>query len=136
MILHVRVAELLTWHHQLTVRLDYTVPVFSWSMIETSLAVVSANLPLLRPLLHRITRSCSWSTSLIRTKTSTDSTMDEESTEATENEPRISKESSVRSFLSFELRPPVPPSAQQVRAWLQTSSTSSRRPSVLESHEL
>ncbi|KAL7622169.1 hypothetical protein AAE478_007672 [Parahypoxylon ruwenzoriense] len=40
----------------------FTTPVFAWTMIESSLAVVGANLPLLRPLLHKKTyTSQSWS---------------------------------------------------------------------------
>ncbi|KAI5859362.1 hypothetical protein GGS23DRAFT_586125 [Durotheca rogersii] len=40
----------------------FTTPVFAWTMIESSLAVVGANLPLLRPLLQRKTyTSQNWS---------------------------------------------------------------------------
>lgn len=35
-------------------RVDFTTPVFAWTIIESSLAVVGANLPLFRPLLLRM----------------------------------------------------------------------------------
>ncbi|KAI0014796.1 hypothetical protein F4780DRAFT_788416 [Xylariomycetidae sp. FL0641] len=44
----------------------FTTPVFAWTMIESSLAVVSANLPLLRPLLQRKTYTSSQAWSLLR----------------------------------------------------------------------
>ncbi|KAI0516711.1 hypothetical protein F5B22DRAFT_655869 [Xylaria bambusicola] len=44
----------------------FTTPVFAWTMIESSLAVVGANLPLLRPLLHRKTYTSSQAWSLLR----------------------------------------------------------------------
>ncbi|KAI0834760.1 hypothetical protein F5Y06DRAFT_278343 [Hypoxylon sp. FL0890] len=44
----------------------FTTPVFAWTMIESSLAVVGANLPLLRPLLHRDTYTPSHAWSLLR----------------------------------------------------------------------
>ncbi|KAL9115723.1 MAG: hypothetical protein Q9227_000091 [Pyrenula ochraceoflavens] len=45
----------------------FTTPVFAWTMIESSLAVVSANLPLLRPLLQKTTYTESSIWSLLRT---------------------------------------------------------------------
>jgi hypothetical protein len=45
---------------------DFTTPVFAWTMIESSLAVVGANLPLLRPLLHQKTYTSSYVWSLLR----------------------------------------------------------------------
>jgi hypothetical protein len=45
---------------------DFTTPVFAWTMVEASLAVVGANLPLLRPLLHRTTYTSSSVWSLLR----------------------------------------------------------------------
>ncbi|OKL62772.1 hypothetical protein UA08_01850 [Talaromyces atroroseus] len=54
---------------------DFTTPVFAWTMIESSLAVVGANLPLLRSLLLRNTYSSalgSWAQfRLLRSKRST-----------------------------------------------------------------
>ncbi|KAI3318833.1 hypothetical protein HD806DRAFT_511121 [Xylariaceae sp. AK1471] len=44
----------------------FTTPVFAWTMIESSLAVVGANLPLLRPLLQRKTYTSSQTWSLLR----------------------------------------------------------------------
>ncbi|KAF2806827.1 uncharacterized protein BDZ99DRAFT_422054 [Mytilinidion resinicola] len=44
----------------------FTTPVFAWTMIESSLAVVGANLPLLRPLLHQKTYTSSYAWSLLR----------------------------------------------------------------------
>ncbi|KAI1124450.1 hypothetical protein F5Y10DRAFT_285007 [Nemania abortiva] len=44
----------------------FTTPVFAWTMIESSLAVVGANLPLLRPLLLRKTYTSSQAWSLLR----------------------------------------------------------------------
>ncbi|KAI1098861.1 hypothetical protein F4804DRAFT_323668 [Jackrogersella minutella] len=45
----------------------FTTPVFAWTMIESSLAVVGANLPLLRPLLQQDTYTSSQAWSLLRT---------------------------------------------------------------------
>ncbi|KAI0381224.1 hypothetical protein F5Y04DRAFT_256037 [Hypomontagnella monticulosa] len=44
----------------------FTTPVFAWTMIESSLAVVGANLPLLRPLLQRKTYTSSQAWSILR----------------------------------------------------------------------
>ncbi|KAL6704157.1 hypothetical protein ACN47E_008717 [Coniothyrium glycines] len=44
----------------------FTSPVFAWTMVESSLAVVGANLPLLRPLLHQKTYTDSYAWSLLR----------------------------------------------------------------------
>ena len=49
---------------------DFTTPVFAWTMVESSLAVVGANLPLLRPLLHQKTYTDSYAWSLRRSFTS------------------------------------------------------------------
>ncbi|KAB2110183.1 hypothetical protein AG0111_0g987 [Alternaria gaisen] len=89
----------------------FTTPVFAWSMIESSLAVVGANLPLLRPLLHRIEHTCSRvgsSLPSLRSKcpassTATDS-FDVES-EAKIEEAKVGDEISIRSYASFELPP-------------------------------
>ena len=53
-------------HSKKLIRTDFTTPVFAWTMIESSLAVVGANLPLLRPLLHRKTYTSSYAWSLFR----------------------------------------------------------------------
>lgn len=50
----------------LTISSDFTTPVFAWAMVESSLAVVGANLPLLRPLLHLKTYTSSYAWSLLR----------------------------------------------------------------------
>ncbi|ERF71199.1 hypothetical protein EPUS_09496 [Endocarpon pusillum Z07020] len=44
----------------------FTTPVFAWTMIESSLAVVSANLPILRPLLQKQTYTDSYLWSMLR----------------------------------------------------------------------
>jgi hypothetical protein len=100
---------------------DFTTPVFSWSMIETSLAVVSANLPLLRPLLHRITGSCSYIWSIVQSNTP--SHPEREAQAASDLELQVRKdEDSVRSRFSFEM---LPPRRQQIGSSFNASFDSS-----------
>jgi len=102
-------------------RLDFTTPIFAWSMVESSLAVVGANLPLLRPLLHRIERTCSWFARLLRitgcertVSGSTGTRGSEVKAETEKEEVKFEREESIRSYFSFELptgpvnRPDVP----------------------------
>ncbi|KAF7680203.1 hypothetical protein GT037_001854, partial [Alternaria burnsii] len=90
----------------------FTTPVFAWSMVESSLAVTGANLPLLRPLLHRIERICSRLGSLfgfVESKHPASDYMETENSEV-EAETKIEevaaqREDSIRSYLSLELPP-------------------------------
>ena len=74
-------------------------------MIESSLAVVGANLPLLRPLLRRIEHTCSRvgsSLPSLRSKCPASST----ATDSSDVESEVkSDEISIRSYASFELPP-------------------------------
>ena len=91
--------------------LDFTTPVFAWSMIESSLAVVGANLPLLRPLLRRIEHTCSRvgsSLPSLRSKCPASSTATDSSDVESEvkiEEAKVGDEISIRSYASFELPP-------------------------------
>jgi len=91
---------------------DFTTPIFAWGMVESSLAVVGANLPLLRPLLHRIEGTCSWlglSLSCLQSRSSSSSSTEigspEIGTRVKTEEARWEREESIRSYLSFDLPP-------------------------------
>jgi hypothetical protein len=81
-------------------------------MVETSLAVVSANLPLLRPLLHRIAYTFSWFSLQIRSmkslSTGSTNAKTNQAPDTDPEEPQFEfttrmEVASVESFFSFEL---------------------------------
>jgi hypothetical protein len=81
-------------------------------MVETSLPVVSANLPLLRPLLHRIAYTFSWFSLQIRSmkslSTGSTNAKTNQAPDTDPEEPQFEfttrmEVASVESFFSFEL---------------------------------
>ncbi|KAH8641589.1 hypothetical protein IG631_04530 [Alternaria alternata] len=88
----------------LTASPDFTTPVFVWSTVESALAVVSANLPFLGPLLPHKMQMASEIYNLFQNILPTPPESSSEESTAVESE----EVDSIRSRLSFELRPPRP----------------------------